>query len=176
MTLFGYLVGWRKGSIASLRWTDVDLEAAEINLPGEFVKNGEPLKMAIEGELAGLMARRKEARAVTTASGAVISALVFHRDGLPVKEFRKSWATATKLAGCPGRLFHDLRRTSARDLIRSGVPESVAMRVTGHKTNSMFTRYNITNADDLRAALRSVEKYRDGQQQKVVSISAQGGG
>jgi integrase len=174
--LFGYLAGWRKGSIASLRWTDVDLEAGEVNLPGEFVKNGSPLKMAIEGELSELMLRRKEARAVTTASGAVISALVFHRGGLPVREFRKSWATATKLAGCPGRLFHDLRRTSARDLIRSGVPESVAMRVTGHKTNSMFRRYDVTNADDLRAALRTVEKYRDGQQQKVVSISAQGGG
>jgi integrase len=170
--LFGYLCGWRKGSISSLRWEDVDLDAREINLPGEYTKNGEPLTMAIEGELAEVMARRKDVRAFKTDSGATLTALVFHRNGEPVREFRKSWRTACKLAKCPGKLFHDLRRTAARDLIRSGVHESVAMRVTGHLTNSMFQRYNITNTDDLREAMLSVEKYRKAQQQKVAAISA----
>jgi integrase len=92
--LFAYLCGWRKGSIASLRWIDVDLEAGEMNLPSQFTKNGEPLKMVIEGELASLMKRRNDQRAVKTESGVVLSALVFHRNGRPVAEFKKSWATA----------------------------------------------------------------------------------
>jgi integrase len=169
--LFAYLCGWRKGSVASLRWVDVDLMGGEINLPGKYTKNGEPLKMPIEGELKELMKRRKEARAVKTDNGTVISALVFHRGGKAVGEIRKSWATATRLANCSGKLFHDFRRTAARDLIRSGAGESVAMCITGHKTNSMFKRYNITDTEDVRAALRGVGKYRTEQQQKIHSIS-----
>jgi hypothetical protein len=56
---------------------------------------------------------------------------VFHRDGEPVAEFRKSWATACKKAGCPGTLVHDLRRSAARNLIRSGCSQDVAKRVGG---------------------------------------------
>jgi len=168
--LFAYLCGWRKGSIASLRWIDVDLDAGEMNLPGQFTKNGDPLKMVIEGELADIMKRRKEVRAVKSESGVELSGFVFHRNGSPVAEFKKSWATACKLAKCPGRLFHDFRRTCARDLIRSGVDETVAMRITGHKTRSIFDRYNITNTDDLREAMLSVEKYRKAQKQTVVAM------
>ena len=168
--MFAYLCGWRKGSISALRWTDVDLGAGEINLLGQFTKNGEPLKMAIEGELADVMQRRKEARAVKTEAGTVISSIVFHRDGEPVREFRKSWATACKLAKCPGKLFHDFRRTCARDLIRSGLKKTVAMRITGHKTRSVFERYNITDMDDLREAMLSVQKYRKTQKRTVVAM------
>jgi len=71
---------------------------------------------------------------------------------------------------CPGRLFHDFRRTCARDLIRSGVDETVAMRITGHKTRSIFDRYNVTNTDDLREAMLSVEKYRKTQKQTVIAM------
>jgi integrase len=71
-----------------------------------------------------------------------------------------------------GRIFHDLRRTSARDLIRSGVGESVAMCITGHKTNSMFKRYNITDSEDVRKAMQSVARYREKQQKKVVQMEA----
>jgi hypothetical protein len=65
-------------------------------------------------------------------------------------------------------LFHDFRRTAARDLIRSGVEESVAMKITGHRTNSIFKRYNISDGADLREALRSVATYRKAQAQKKV--------
>lgn len=196
--LFGYLTGWRKGSIAKLRWADVDSEDSEINLPGQFTKNGEPLKMAIEGEIAAVIKRREKARAHEGAVGPVIGIFVFHREGRPVSEFRKSWDTACIASGlgimiCPkckargaekrcakckiackyqGRIFHDLRRTSARDLIRSGVGESVAMCITGHKTNSMFKRYNITDSADVRKAMQSVARYREHQQQKVVQMEA----
>jgi len=175
--LFAYLVGWRKGSIAKLRWSSVDLEAGEILLPGKYVKNRKPLKMAIEGELRDLLERRAAARSVEKNGVAEISEFVFHRSGVPVREFRKSWATACRLAECPERLLHDFRRTCARDLIRSGVDESVAMRYTGHRTNNIFKRYNISDSDDLREALHRVATYRSEQataKQKVVAIGARG--
>jgi integrase len=173
--LFGYVCGWRKGSISSLRWTDVDLECGEINLPGQFLKNGEPLKMVIEDELEELFKRREAARAVKTDTGVVLSEFVFHRDGETgrVKEFRKTWKAATSKAGVPQLLFHDFRRTAAPDLVRSGVKETVAMRITGHKTRSVFDRYNITSADDLREAIHSVATYREAQATKVVALKKQ---
>ena len=82
-----------------------------------------------------------------------LAAFVFHRGGRPVVDFKKSWATACKSAGVSGRLFHDLRRTAARNLVRAGAPETVAMAVTGHKTRAVFQRYAIASERDIREAL-----------------------
>jgi integrase len=62
----------------------------------------------------------------------------------------------------PDLLFHDLRRTAGRRLEDAGVPRSVAMRITGHKTESMYLRYaGVRNSDDLQDAARKVKVYRD---------------
>ena len=91
---------------------------------------------------------------------AAISELVFHSDGAPVVDFRKRWVKACTDAKVPGRLFHDLRRTAIRDMVRAGIPETVAMSISGHKTASVFHRYNITSEEDRRDALRRVQAYR----------------
>lgn len=155
---FGYLTGWRLGEILPLRWEDVDLGSGFVFLRDS--KNGEPRTVPFDRELRDLMERRWEARAYTRADGtAAVSAFVFHLDGCRLWRLRH-WARACKDEGMPGRLFHDLRRTAVRDMIRAGVPQAVAMARTGHKTDAVFRRYNIASGADLLDAAERTAAYR----------------
>lgn len=83
---------------------------------------------------------------------------IHHRGGQPIGDWRKTWWRACKAANLPTKPFHDLRRTVVRNLVRSGTPEGVAMKLTAHRTRSVFERYNITSEEDLRqASLRLAE-------------------
>lgn len=85
-----------------------------------------------------------------------------------MRDFRKRWEKALEEAGLPTgtgarKLFHDFRRTAVRDMVRAGVPQSVAMSITGHKTVSMFLRYKITSGDEQRDALARMTLLRQQQ-------------
>ena len=164
---FAYLTGWRKNEIAGLTWKNV--EGDLIRLHGSQTKNEEPRCVPLNiGDLAAIIARRQAARHSQFANQ---DEPIFHRgDGRPIQEFRKSWATACKKAGVPGRIFHDFRRTAVRNLIRAGVPQSIAMKISGHKTASMFRRYDVANENDLREAMRLVQHYHETNAAKVAAI------
>ena len=107
-------------------------------------------------ELANLMYRQRErTTAVERATGTIIS-WVFHRDGKRIRDFRTSWRTACEKAGVPGRLVHDFRRTAVRRLERAGVPRSAAMKLTGHRTESVYLRYAIVCESDLADGVRKL--------------------
>jgi integrase len=151
-TEFAYLSGWRKGEILPLRWEAVDRAAREIRL--ETSKSGDPRTLPLEGALWLLIEKRWRERQYQKGTLTELSPLVFHDGGKPISDFRKSWAAACKRAGVAGRIFHDLRRSAVRNMIRAGVPQSVAMAISGHRTISVFLRYAITSEDDKRKALR----------------------
>lgn len=195
--LFGYLTGWRKGEIASLRWEDVEGEI--IRLRGGNAKNGEGRSVILSGELGELIGRCKGARQVKTKHGLTLSAYVFHLKGEPVGDFKKAWASACvaanlgrfncsvcktavtghrcgkcgSAASYSGRIFHDLRRTAVRNMVRAGVAERVAMAISGHKTRAIFDRYNIVNEDDLREAMQRTQQYlkSTGRKERPVAIT-----
>ncbi len=162
---FGYLSGWRRGEIVSLTWDAVDRVGREVHL--RTSKNGQGRVLPLDGDLWDLIERRWDARTIEKKDGTTkLSEFVFHRSGEPIVDFRKPWKEACKKAKTPGRLFHDLRRTAVRNMIRAGVPQSVAMSISGHKTVSMFIRYNITSASDRIDALRRTAEHLAAQPKK----------
>jgi integrase len=155
---FAYLRGWRKSEVLTLAWPDVDRTRGLITLRREQSKNAEPRLLPLTPALAAIIEARWQARIVTRPDGTTaIAELVFHRSGKPVGSFRKAWASACKAAGVPALLFPDLRRSAVRNFERAGVSQAVAMRLTGHKTASVYRRYRIVDETDLRQALAKTE-------------------
>ena len=115
------------------------------NLEGRVFVMTTELCTMLEAQRAVTQEKQKE-------TGSVIP-WVFHRSkrGRPLKSFRKAWQQACEAAGVPGRILHDLRRTAVRNLERAGVPRSVAMKMVGHKTESVYRRYAIVDEAMLRA-------------------------
>ncbi len=146
------------------------IEDDSLRIPGRITKNGKDRVLPLVGELAEIVGRRRLARRIEVGGTSTLCDLVFHRNGAPVRELRKSWKTATRKAGCPGLLLHDLRRSACRNLRRAGVPEQVAMQVSGHRTTSIFQRYSIVDTADVSLALERTEQYRATAKQKVVAI------
>ena len=149
---FLYFSGRRLGEMKALEWRDVDLAGGSVRLHPEISKSKDGRLLPLSGELLEIMERAHARRRPDCP-------FVFHRDGEPIGDFRKAWATACKAAGLQPLLIHDLRRTAVRNMIRAGIVDRVAMALSGHKTRSVFDRYNIVSEADLVTASERLHQH-----------------
>ena len=158
---FGYFTGWRRGEILGLTWREMFLEegGGTIRLRPSRSKTLRSRNRPITEELSPVIKRRCEQRVMSCP-------LVFHRNGkrIPPATWHVHWAKARKAASRNYLLFHDTRRTVARNLIRAGVPERVAMEYTGHVTRHIFDRYHIIREDELVDAAAKLKEYIEGKE------------
>jgi integrase len=150
---FAYLTGWRVGAIRALEWRDVDLRARTLQLHAAHAKNKRAKLLPLTAALLELIERRAVARDL--ARPFVFPGAAGGRLG----DFRKAWKRACATAGVRGVVFHDLRRSGARNAVRAGVPEQVVMELGGWRTRAVFARYNVTSERDLADAIARVSDY-----------------
>jgi integrase len=181
MATFAYLSGWRKMEVQMLRWAEVDLLGRVAKLSPERSKGNKGRTLPLVGELWEIVQRRYEARryeliqTCSTPHMTVLIPWVFHRDSQPIRQFKTAWKVACRKAGVPHMVFHDLRRTAVRNLIRAGVPQKTAMEITGHRTIGVFQRYDIVDEEDLRLAQSKLQGYlasQSGEQRSVIPIES----
>lgn len=177
---FGYKVGWRDQEIASLQWGNVDLQNGIVTLKAGETKNGEARTVYLDDELKELFQQQWKNRKLNEK----LTPYVFPNSSGTGKivNLRKAWNSACRESGLgygyaitvkyvqkystnlpAGPIFHDFRRTAVRNMVRSGIPERVAMMISGHKTRSVFDRYNIVSDADLKAAAVKQQVYLESQ-------------
>ena len=154
-----YHLGMRTGELLALKRSWVDLEEGLIYVNGRVTKNRNPKTAPIYGDMKPWLEMLLSRSDIESPK----CIWLFSRNGTPVKDFKADWKRACETAGVPGLLFHDLRRTAVRNMIRAGVPEKVAMQISGHKTASMLWRYNITDTRDIKDAGKRTERYLEAQ-------------
>jgi len=144
-----YNFGFRKSELLGLRVSQVDLNTRTIRLHTGETKTGLGRVVVMTADVQPLLAE--------CIKGKKPSDPVFTwKDGRPVKDFRGAWSALCESANI-SVLLHDFRRTAVRNLIRAGVSRDVARRISGHETDSIFSRYNITEENDLADAARKLE-------------------
>ena len=149
---FAYYSGWRRNEILHLTWDEVDVHGGVIRLSPQRSKTKTGRVLPVSAPLRAVLDRREQKRRDGQTR-------VFERDGVPVRVWRTALRDACRRANVPHRLMHDCRRTAARNLVRAGVPERMAMLLTGHKTRAVFDRYNIVNEQELLSAGQRLATY-----------------
>jgi integrase len=152
MLALAYSFGFRKAELLSLKVSDVDLLSGTVRL--RTSKNGEPRQVNLTRDTKQLLA---SCCAGKEPGDAVFTRTEQSGKRVAVADFRGTWDAVTKAAGCEGLLFHDLRRSAVRNMVRAGIPEVVCMRISGHKTRAVFDRYNIVSERDLADAAKKLE-------------------
>jgi integrase len=157
-----YATGWRKSEVFTLTTAQVDLTAGIVRLEVGTTKSGDgrsvyvttALRTLLEKQLASIKRLQKRG---------VITPYVFHRaDGSQIKSFKKRWKKACEAAGYR-RLVHDFRRTAVRNLERAAVARTTAMKMVGHKTESIYRRYAIQDEAMLREASAKLDAWTEAQ-------------
>jgi integrase len=155
LLLVAYHVPCRLGELTNLFMTQLDFDANAIVLnPGE-TKNKDGRHMPMFGPMCECLLMQKSIR---DAKFPKCPYAFFGASGERIVDFRKAWATACETAGVEGLIFHDLRRSAARNMRRAGVPENTIMKIAGWKTPAMFRRYDIQDGRDIQRAAELMEQ------------------
>jgi integrase len=159
---FVQLSGWRIGEAKALTWRNVDFAAGVVRLDPGTTKNdeGRTFPFAAMPRLEELLREQRVHTSALEREQGCLIAFVFHRGGRPIRNFHVTWHRACARAGVAGRFVHDLRRTAVRNFERAGVSRSVAMKLSGHKTESVYRRYAIVSEADLAEGVRKVAAMR----------------
>lgn len=168
----GRTYGWRVSELLTMRVNQVDLSQRVIRLEPGTTKNRDGREVLMTDDVSKLLS--------ALVHGKSSEDHVFTRsNGRPVCDFRVTWKNACNHAGVPDLLFHDLRRTGARNLRRAGVAEGIIMKIGGWRTRSVFERYAIVSRSDMNDAIKlqesekRVEQERIQAEQKQIQIKVQ---
>ena len=161
ITCIAYHVANRKGELFNLEWSDVELDGRPPVFtiwPGETKNNDGRTLPILPGEMLDTLRRLKVQRDEKWPKAQHV---FLNAEGHPLTYhmMRKAWDDACSRAGVGGLLFHDLRRSAVRNLRRAGVTQKVAREFSGHKTDAVFDRYNITDFEDLKDAAARLQKF-----------------
>jgi integrase len=145
-----FFTGWRRGELLSRErrhysdgWLVLESGEGKTKTARQFPVSKIPrLQAALDEQL-------ERVAALERATGQIVPWLFPNEVGGQISDFRGSWESACRKAGVPNALVHDFRRTAARAMTRAGIPTKTAMELLGHKTMSIFFRYNIIDEGDL---------------------------
>jgi integrase len=155
MLVVGYHTGARKGELRKVRWEQVDFEGTVVRLWVTQTKGNRARTLPISGDMERWLRLQRE-----TCPEACPRA--FHgRLNRPVDSHLNGWTIACKRPGLDRLLFHDLRRSAGRNMTRAGIPDTIAMSISGHKTRAVFDRYNIVSEADVQSAAGKLEQYAE---------------
>ena len=144
--IIGYWTGMRAGEIVMLRWEQIDLERSFLRLEPGMTKNSQGRSIPLVKEVTDALWQWKQ----WTLDRHPSCPWVCHFRGEQLLRVpKKVWQQSCERVGLKGKLFHDLRRTAVRNMVRVGISERVAMTISGHRTRSVFDRYDIVSETDL---------------------------
>jgi integrase len=176
-----YYSGMRMGEVYSLEWGQVNWTEGKLYLKAQDTKTDTPRVLYLTGDLLRVLTAWKSRSDQTSPH----CPWICHRDGIRLASLKRSWKRTCERVGLgklvevegtskkvwTGKIPHDFRGTAVRNMVRAGVPEKVAMAISGHKTRSVFDRYNIVNEADLERAARSLTAYFEQEKEKMVTLS-----
>jgi integrase len=164
----GYYGGMRKGEVLKLTWDKLDLNKREIKLKAEDTKDREARTVPVCPSLYNIL---------KDIPRAIHDNHVFLFKGKPITDIRTALRNACAASGIPygtatknGFVFHDSRHCFNTNMRKSGVPESVIMKITGHSTREMFLRYDTVDESDRRKAVDQMEGFLKSVDQNVDQV------
>ena len=156
--ILAYWTGMRMGEVLMLRWEQVELSEGLLRLEPGTTKSGRGRLIPLPAEVCAVLGQWKDQTSRRYPAGP----WVCHYRGERLGRIQKKlWDKICKRVGLSNKLFHDLRRTAIRNMVRRGISERIAMEISGHRTRSVFDRYDIVSEADIRdARTRMNQLYR----------------